>query len=40
MEVIKIYKGKLSEIIELMKEEIKNEGKEKENRNMVNDKEH
>lgn len=40
MEVIKIYKGKLSEIIELMKEEIKNEGKEKENRNMANDKEH
>lgn len=40
MEVIKIYKGKLSEIIELMKEEIKNEGKEKEDRNMANDKKH
>ena len=39
MEVIKIYKGKLSEIIELMKEEIKNERKEKENEYMVSNKE-
>lgn len=41
METIKIYKGKLSEIIELMKEEIENEKREtEENEYMVDDKEH
>lgn len=36
MEKITIYKGKLSEIIKQMKEDIKNERKEKENKYMVN----
>ena len=36
--MITIYKGKLSEVIEQMKKDIKNETKEK--KNMVNDQKH
>ena len=38
METITIYKGKLSEVIEQIKKDIKNETKE--NENMVNDQKH
>ena len=38
MEMITIYKGKLSEVIEQIKKDIKNEAKE--NENMVNDQKH
>lgn len=38
MNVITIYKGKISEVIEQIKKDIKNETKE--NKYMVNDQEH
>ena len=38
MEKIMIYKGKISEVIEQIKKDIKNETKE--NENMVNDQKH
>ena len=38
MSEIKIYKGQIDEVIEMMKKDIKNETKE--NENMVNDQKH